>query len=104
MSERIAAAVWVKPRRRLAFCSAVAAVLLAVVVIVGVMSTSSSAAPAKRRPHQAGAGNSGLSQGQINSRVTALINQMSPQEKFGQLTMAGPATPTGSDLIPLAEK
>jgi beta-glucosidase len=104
MSERIAAAVWVKPRRRFAFCSAVTAVLLAVVVIVGVMSTSSSAAPAKRRPHQAGAGNSGLSQAQINSRVTALINQMTPQEKFGQLTMAGPATPTGSDLIPLAEK
>jgi beta-glucosidase len=103
MSERIAAAVWVKPRRRFAFCSAVAAVLLAVVVIVGVMSTSSSAAPTKRRPHQAGAGNSGLSQAQINSRVTALINQMSPQEKFGQLTMAGPATPTGSDLIPLAK-
>jgi beta-glucosidase len=103
MSERIAAAVWVKPRRRFAFCSAVAAVLLAVVVIVGVMSTSSSAAPAKRRPHQAGAGNSGLSQAQINSRVTALIGQMSPQEKFGQLTMAGPATPTGSDLIPLAK-
>ncbi len=103
MSERIAAAVWVKPRRRFAFCSAVAAVLLAVVVIVGLMSTSSSAAPAKRRPHQAGAGNSGLSQAQINSRVTALINQMSPQEKFGQLTMAGPATPTGSDLIPLAK-
>ncbi len=103
MSERIAAAVWVKPRRRFAFCSAVMAVLLAVVVIVGVMSTSSSAAPAKRRPHQAGAGNSSLSQAQINSRVTALISQMSPQEKFGQLTMAGPATPTGSDLIPLAK-
>ena len=29
---------------------------------------------------------------------------MTVQEKFGQLTMAGPATPTGSDLIPLAEK
>ena len=38
MSERIAAAVWVKPRRRFAFCSAVAAAPLAVVVIVGVMS------------------------------------------------------------------
>ncbi|HTU87322.1 MAG TPA: glycoside hydrolase family 3 N-terminal domain-containing protein, partial [Solirubrobacteraceae bacterium] len=105
MSERIAAAVWVKPKRRVAFCSGVVAVfVVAVVAFVSVMSSASGAAPAKRRPHQAGAGNSGLSQGQINARVTALINQMSPQEKFGQLTMAGPATPTGSDLIPLAEK
>jgi beta-glucosidase len=105
MSERIAAAVWVKPKRRFAFCSGVAAVLVvAVVAFVSVMSGASSAAPAKRRPHQAGAGNSGMSQADINARVTALINQMTVQEKFGQLTMAGPATPTGSDLIPLAEK
>jgi len=104
MSERIAAAVWVKPRRRFAFCSGVAVLLVAVVVLVGVMSGSSSAASSKRRSHQVGTGNSGLSQGLINARVTALINQMSLQEKFGQLTMAGPATPTGSDLIPLAEK
>jgi beta-glucosidase len=104
MSERIAAAVWVKPRRRFAFCSGVAVLLVAVVVLVGVMSGSSSAASSKRRSHQAGTGNSGLSQGLINARVTALIRQMSPQQKFGQLTMAGPATPTGSDLIPLAEK
>ena len=105
MSERIAAAVWVKPRRRFAFCSAVTAVLVGVVVLVGVMSTSSSAAPAKRHSHQAaGAGNSGLSPAMINARVSALIGQMTPAEKFGQLTMAGPATPTGSDLIPLAEK
>jgi beta-glucosidase len=104
MSERIAAAVWVKPRRRFAFCSGVAVLLVAVVVLVGVMSGSSSAASSKRHSHQAGTGNSGLSQGLINARVTALIRQMSPQQKFGQLTMAGPATPTGSDLIPLAEK
>ncbi|HUA50070.1 MAG TPA: beta-glucosidase BglX, partial [Solirubrobacteraceae bacterium] len=105
MSERIAAAVWVKPKRRFAFCSAVAAVLVvAVVAFVSVMSGASSAAPAKRRPHQTGAGNSGMSQADINARVSALINQMTVQEKFGQLTMAGPATPTGSDLIPLAEK
>jgi beta-glucosidase len=105
MSDRIAAAVWVKPRRRFAFCSGVAAVfIVAIVAFVSVMSSASGAAPAKRRPHQAGTGNSGMSQAQINARVTALINQMTVQEKFGQLTMAGPATPTGSDLIPLAEK
>ena len=103
MSERIAAAVWVKPKRRFAFCSGVAAFIVAVAVFVAVMSGSSSAAPAKGRPHQAGTGNSGMSQADINARVTALINQMTVKEKFGQLTMAGPATPTGSDLIPLAE-
>jgi beta-glucosidase len=103
MSERIAAAVWVKPKRRFAFCSGVAAFIVAVAVFVAVMSASSSAAPAKGRSHQAGMGNSGMSQADINARVTALINQMTVKEKFGQLTMAGPATPTGTDLIPLAE-
>src|ERR1700735_229416 len=103
MSERISAAVWVKPKRRFAFCSGVSAFIVAVAVFVAVMSGSSSAAPAKGRPHQAGTGNSGMSQGDINARVAALINQMTVKEKFGQLTMAGPATPTGSDLIPLAE-
>jgi beta-glucosidase len=102
MSERIAAAVWVKPRRRFAFCSGVAVFLVALAVFVAAMSGSSTAAPAKRS-HQAGAGNSGLSPAVINARVTALIKQMSVQEKFGQLTMAGPATATGSDLIPLAK-
>jgi beta-glucosidase len=104
MSDRIAAAVWVKPRRRFAFCSAVTGLLVAVVVLVGVMSGASSAAPARHRHQAAGAGNSGLSPAMINARVSALIGQMTVPEKFGQLTMAGPATPTGTDLIPLAEK
>ena len=29
---------------------------------------------------------------------------MTVAEKFGQLEMAGPSTPNGSDLIPLAEQ
>ncbi len=106
MSERIAAAVWVKPRRRFAFCSGVLLFLVAVVALVGVMSTASSAAPTKRRSHQAaGAGNSGLSQAMINARVTALIGQMTVKEKFGQLTMAGPDGPNGTpgDLISEAQ-
>jgi beta-glucosidase len=105
MSERIAAAVWVKPRRRFAFCSGVAAVFIVTVgAFVSVMSGASSAAPAKRHSHPAATtGNSGMSQAQINARVTALIKRMSVQQKFGQLTMAGPSTPTGSDLIPLAK-
>jgi len=40
----------------------------------------------------------------VGVRHVRLLAQMTVQEKFGQLTMAGPATPTGSDLIPLAEK
>src|SRR3984885_5105267 len=63
------------------------------------MSGSSSAASSKRRSHQAGTGNSGLSQARINARVTALINQMSPQEKFGQLTMAGPTPDNNQTLM-----
>jgi beta-glucosidase len=101
MSERIAAAVWVKPRRRFAFCSGVAAFLALVVALVVVMSGASNAAPAKRRTHASG--NSGLSQSQINANVNRLISRMTPAEKFGQLEMAGPSTPTGSDLTPLAE-
>ncbi len=101
MSERIAAAVWVKPRRRFAFVTGVAAFLVGLVVLVGALSSESSAAPVKRRTHHtAGAG---LSQAQINTRVSGLLARMTVAEKFGQLEMAGPSTPTGSDLIPLAE-
>jgi beta-glucosidase len=34
--------------------------------------------------------------------VNGLLSKMTVAEKFGQLEMAGPSTPTGSDLIPLA--
>jgi beta-glucosidase len=101
MSERIATAVWVKPRRRFAFCSGVAAFLALVVALVAIMSGASSAAPAKRRTHASG--NAGLSEAQINSNVNRLIGRMTVAEKFGQLEMAGPSTPDGSDLIPLAK-
>jgi beta-glucosidase len=100
MSERIAAAVWVKPRRRFAFCSGVAAFLVAVMLLVGVMSGASSAAPAKRRTHRAA--NAGLSQAQINANVNRLLGEMTVAQKFGQLEMAGPSTPNGSDLAALA--
>ena len=53
MSERIAAAVWVKPRRRFAFVTALAAFLVAFAVLIGALSSDSSAAPAKRRTHHA---------------------------------------------------
>jgi beta-glucosidase len=102
MSERIASAVWVKPRRRFAFITGVVAFLAAFAVLIGAVSSDSSAAPAKRRTHHHTAG-SGLSQAQINSNVNRLLARMTVDEKFGQLEMAGPSTPDGSDLIPLAK-
>jgi beta-glucosidase len=113
MSERIHAAVWVKPRRRYAFCSAVAAFMAALAVLAGVLLADSSTASAKRQTHHAaGAGNAGSAgngattapnQAQINANVNRLLGEMTVNEKFGQLEMAGPGTPTGSDLIPLAK-
>ncbi len=106
MTERVATAVWSKPRRRFAFCSGVVLFLIAVVALVGVMSGASSAAPgnrhaaarAHRSPH---AGASGMSPAQINANVNGLIGKMTVAEKFGQLTMAGPDGPNGTpgDLI-----
>ena len=65
--------------------SGVAAFLVAVVALVLVLSSASSAAPNKRRSHQAGTGNAGLSQAEINANVNRLIGEMTVAEKFGQL-------------------
>ncbi len=116
MSEKIAAAVWVKPRRRIGFGSAVlAGIVLAVVLLAGGFSSASNAAQttghagrsgaqAGRNAGQAGHGASAAQQQQINAKVNSLLGKMTIAEKFGQLEMAGPSTPTGSDLIPLAEQ
>lgn len=40
---------------------------------------------------------------QINANVDRLLAEMSVEEKFGQPEMAGPSTPDGRDLIPLAK-
>ena len=116
MSEKIAAAVWVKPRRRIGFGSAVlVGIVLAVVLLAGGFSSASNAAQttghagrsgaqAGRNAGQAGHGASAAQQQQINAKVNSLLGKMTIAEKFGQLEMAGPSTPTGSDLIPLAEQ
>ncbi|MGA9859925.1 MAG: glycoside hydrolase family 3 N-terminal domain-containing protein [Solirubrobacteraceae bacterium] len=44
-----------------------------------------------------------MSPQQISSNVNSLIHKMTVAEKFGQLEMAGPSKPDGSDLIPLAK-
>ncbi|HEY1515361.1 MAG TPA: beta-glucosidase BglX [Solirubrobacteraceae bacterium] len=116
MSEKIAAAVWVKPRRRIGFGSAVlAGIVLAVVLLAGGFSSASNAAQTTGHAGRSGAhtGQSGARAGRnataaqqqsINAKVNGLLARMTVPEKFGQLEMAGPSTPTGSDLIPLAEQ
>ncbi|HTU30823.1 MAG TPA: beta-glucosidase BglX [Solirubrobacteraceae bacterium] len=109
MTERVATAVWSKPRRRYAFCSGVILFLVGVVALVFVMTGASRAdspshhSAAARSQHHAAA--SGMSQGQINAKVNQLISQMTVAEKFGQLTMAGPDGPNGTpgDLISEAQ-
>jgi hypothetical protein len=88
----------------------IAAVVLSVVWLAG-----SSGAKAKGRhvqhaevhhagvQHDPGAAAS-LSPAQINANVNRLLNRTRVAEKFGQLEMAGPSKPDGSDLIPLAEQ
>ena len=111
MSEKIAAAVWVKPRRRFGFGAALAVVGLAVVLLVSGMSGSSNATTATHgtrthhaRTHNAQQGATPAQQQAINAKVTALLGQLSVAEKFGQLEMAGPSTPAGSDLASLAQQ
>ncbi len=106
MSEKFADAVWVKPRRRFGFGAFLAAVGLAVALLVSGMSGSSNAASTTRhvqhvRRHDAA---SPQQQQAINAKVNRLLGQLTVAEKFGQLEMAGPSTPTGSDLIPLAQQ
>ncbi|HLI59951.1 MAG TPA: glycoside hydrolase family 3 N-terminal domain-containing protein [Solirubrobacteraceae bacterium] len=50
MTERVATAVWSKPRRRFAVCAGVVLFIVAVAVLVGVMSGASSAASGARHP------------------------------------------------------
>src|SRR5579875_2791224 len=103
MSDRIAAAVWVRPKRRFAVCSGALAFVIAVVAAVAVMSGASRATPSQRPLY--GAAQPGLSQAQINADVNGLLAKMTGAEKFGQLTMAGPDGPNGApgDLIAQAK-
>jgi beta-glucosidase len=105
MSEKIAAAVWVKPRRRFGFGAVLAAVGLAVTLLVSGMSVTSNAASttrhAAKKHAQPGAATPAQQQA-INAKVSALLGKLTVAEKFGQLEMAGPSTPDGSDLATLA--
>ena len=106
MSERIAAAVWEKPRRRFGFGAVLAAFGLAVVLLVSGLSASSNAASTSRRTavrsHTGQHAATAAQQQGINAKVNALLGRMTVAEKFGQLEMAGPSTSDGSDLASLA--
>jgi beta-glucosidase len=101
MTDRIAAAVREEPRRGIGVLIGVAALVAAVVLLVtGLSGASASSGHAER----AAGHTATLSASQINADVNRLLGQMTVQEKFGQLEMAGPSTANGSDLIPLAEQ
>ena len=105
MSEKFAAAVWVKPRRRFGFGAALAALGLAVALLVSGMSTSSNAASRTRhaaKKHAQPGAATPAQQHAINAKVSSLLGKLTVAEKFGQLEMAGPSTPDGSDLATLA--
>src|ERR1700689_3312872 len=104
MSERIAAVVRKGPKRGLGFAVGFAALIAAIVLLVSGLSGAPGAVAKGRRIQRAGDGTASLSPAQINANVDRLLGRMTVAEKFGQLEMAGPATPTGSDLIPLAEQ
>jgi beta-glucosidase len=102
MAERIARVVREEPGRSFGFLIGVAALVAVTVGLVfGVSWTSGAAA---RSSHRAGARTASMTQAQINANVNRLLGEMTVAEKFGQLEQAGPGTPTGSDLIPLAEQ
>jgi beta-glucosidase len=105
MSERIAAAVREEPRRGIGFLVVLVALIAALVVLVSGLSTASGAASkaARTHPAAAGGGAAGLSRAQIDANVNRLIGRMTTAEKFGQLEMAGPGKPHGTDLDSLAQ-
>src|SRR5689334_15230696 len=104
MSERIAAAVRDEPKRKLGLAAGFAVLIAAIVLLVSVLSGATGAAAKNRSVNHGGGQGSSLSQRQINAKVNHLIGEMTPAEKFGQLEMAGPSTPDGSDLAKLAEQ
>ena len=104
MPERIAAAVREEPRRGLGLVLGLAALVAALVLLVSGLSGASRAAAKGQRVARAADATGSLSPAQINAKVAGLLAQMTVAEKFGQLEMAGPSTPTGSDLVPLAEQ
>ena len=103
MAKRVGRAVGTRPRRRVGLGSLVAALIAAGALLVAGVFT---AAPSAKTDHTTQSpSQSGLTPQQqaASNFVNGLLRKMTVAEKFGQLEMAGPSTPTGSDLIPLAK-
>ncbi len=90
MTDRIAHAVADKPRRGIGLGLGIIAFVVAVVLLAGGLSTTSRAARPSSRALTA------ADQQQIDSKVNALVNQMTVAEKFGQLEMSGPTGANGA--------
>ena len=90
MADRVARVVWEEPRRRVGFGAGLAAAIVAAVLLTGVLSTGSTSARSLRATGQS------AKMSAINGKVNALIAKMTLQEKFGQLTMAGPDGANGT--------
>jgi len=103
MAKRVQRVVGTRPRRRVGLGALVAALAaVGALVVAGVFT----AAPSAKTDHTTQAtSQSGLTPQQqaASNFVNGLLRKMTVAEKFGQLEMAGPGTPTGSDLIPLAK-
>ena len=103
MAKRVGRVAGTRPRRRVGLGSLVAALVAAGALLVAGVFT---AAPSAKTDHTAQShSQSGLTPQQqaASNFVNGLLAKMTVAEKFGQLEMAGPGTPTGSDLIPLAK-
>jgi hypothetical protein len=103
MAERVGRVVGVQPRRRMGFGAAGAALIAVLVLFIAGVFT---AAPSAKTDHQAQTHSQPRltpQQQDVSNKVNGLLDKMTVAEKFGQLEMAGPSTPTGSDLIPLAK-
>jgi beta-glucosidase len=96
MADRVAHAVWAKPRRRFGFGAGLAAVFIVTVALLASGSTTPSSAA-----HTIRASALTANQQSISAKVNALLGRMTVAEKFGQLEMAGPDGPNGTpgDLL-----
>jgi beta-glucosidase len=82
--------------------------LVAALVVAGALLVAGvfTAAPSAKTDHTAQSHSQSRltpQQQAASNFVNGLLGKMTVAEKFGQLEMAGPGTPTGSDLIPLAK-
>jgi beta-glucosidase len=99
VADRIARAVWAKPKRRIGFSAGLVGLVAAVALLASGLLTASPAASTT----QASASTS--QQQAIAGKVNALLKRMTVAEKFGQLEMAGPDGPNGTpgDVLTLAK-